>query len=79
VIAYGPQSSRWGHVIIAAINYENSSPRSLLAHPPDHRIRDLIEGTGERLELLDCGRRSRACPQLHDSQAFGGVIHGGSA
>jgi hypothetical protein len=39
VIAYGPQPSRRGHVVIAAINYEDSSPRSLLAHRPDHKIR----------------------------------------
>ena len=60
VTAYGPQPSRRWYVVIAAINYEDSSRRSLLAHPPDHRIRGLIEGTGERLELLDCNRRRRA-------------------
>jgi hypothetical protein len=64
VTAYGPQPSRRWYVVIAAINYEDSSRRSLLAHPPDHRIRGLIEGTGERLELLDCNRRRRAHP-LH--------------
>jgi hypothetical protein len=57
-------SSRWRYVVIAAINYEDSSRRSLLAHRPDHRIRGLIEGVGEHLELLDRDRRRRARP-LH--------------
>jgi len=52
VTAYGPQPSRRWYVVIAAINYEDSSRRSLLAHPPDHRIRGLIEGTGERSSSL---------------------------
>ena len=44
--AYGPQPSRRWYVVIAAINYEDSSRRSLLAHPPDHRIRGLIDAGG---------------------------------
>jgi hypothetical protein len=29
VTAYGPQSSRWGYVVIAAVDYEHSSRRTL--------------------------------------------------
>ena len=68
VIAYGPQSSRWRHVIIAAINYEDCSPRSLLAHRPDHKIRVLIEGVGERLELLDCDRGRSTSPSFSPAE-----------
>ena len=41
VTADGPQPSRRWYVVIAAINYEDSSRRSLLAHPPDHKSADL--------------------------------------